>query len=278
MTSLSNSMTLFKASLNVLRQDKELIIYPILSSISMVLVVASFVLPVALTGSWTVFEEGGASSYLGYVVGFLFYLVQYTVIFFFNTALVGAAMVRLNGGDPTIATGLNIAIKRLPTILGYAAISATVGMILRAISERSGIIGKIIVGFIGVGWSLATYLAVPVLVTKDLGAVDTVKESASLFRRTWGEQVVANFGFGWVGILATLAWSVVWILPVIVLQAAGPAVIIPLVAIGLMGYLLLGLVLSALKGIYTAALYQHATEGSNDFFDGQMMGSAFRQK
>ncbi len=278
-SSFSNSVTLFKSSLHVLKQDKELLVYPILSSISMVLVVASFVLPIAVTGSWTIFEDGGGSSnYLAYVVGFLFYLVQYTVIFFFNTALVGAAIVRLNGGDPTVSTGLNIAIKRLPTILGYAAISATVGMILRVIAERSGFLGRIVAGLLGVGWSLTTYLAVPILVTRDLGAIDTVKESAGLFRKTWGEQVISNFGFGWIGVLAGISWSIVWIAPVILLQALGPAVLIPLIAVGILGYLVLGLVLSALKGIYTAALYQYATEGTTEFFDEGMMGGAFRQK
>ena len=54
MASFSNSLTLFKASWNVLQKDKELLVFPLLSSVSMVLVVASFALPVWLTGTWTV--------------------------------------------------------------------------------------------------------------------------------------------------------------------------------------------------------------------------------
>ena len=56
MSSFSNSFALVKASFGVLQQDKELIVSPILSSVAMVLVVASFAAPVWLTGSWTMLE------------------------------------------------------------------------------------------------------------------------------------------------------------------------------------------------------------------------------
>ena len=139
---IGNSVELMKASMNVLKLDKELLVFPVMSGIACVLVFASFVAPLALTGGWQVFEQGGAD-YFGMTVMFLFYVVQYTVIFFFNSALVGAALIRLDGGDPTVSDGLAIASKRMGAILGYAVMSATVGMILRMISERGGIFAKI---------------------------------------------------------------------------------------------------------------------------------------
>ena len=80
--------------------------------------------------------------------------------------------------------GLAIASKRMGSILGYAAIAATVGMVLRFIAERAGFLGRIITGFIGLAWTLTTYLTVPILVTKDIGPVDAVKESVAIFKRT----------------------------------------------------------------------------------------------
>ena len=133
---------------------------------------------------------------LGMIVAFLFYLVQYTVIFFANTALVGAAMIRLQGGDPTLADGFRIASKRLGTIVGYALISATVGVVLRAISERLGFVGRIIIGLVGFAWHVATYLVMPVLAAEDIGPVDAIKRSSSLLKRTWGEQIVGNASIG----------------------------------------------------------------------------------
>ena len=113
--SFSNSFALVKASANVLRLDKELLVFPLMSGIATVLVTASFIAPLAVTGGWEIFAEDGG--YVSYVLGFLFYLVQYTVIFFFNSALVGAALIRLDGGDPTISDGLAIASKRMSTSL-----------------------------------------------------------------------------------------------------------------------------------------------------------------
>ena len=154
--------------------DKELMVFPLMSGVA----------TVVMTGGWEALAEDGSSSYFEYAVGFLFALVQSTVILFFNAALVGAALICLDGGDPTVSDDLAIAGKRMGAILGYAALAATVGMVLRFISERSGFIGRLISGFVGMTWSLATYLTVPVLVAKDIGPIDAVKESAALLRQT----------------------------------------------------------------------------------------------
>src|SRR5437762_791926 len=92
---------------------------------------------------------------------------------------------------PLISLGALIAV-----VACFALIAATVCMILRAIEERVGFIGRIVVGLIGMGWSLATYLVVPVLVARDVGPIDAVKESATLFKKTWGEIVIGQVGLG----------------------------------------------------------------------------------
>lgn len=273
--SLSNSFALVKASANVLKLDKELMVFPLMSGIATALVTASFFAPLVVTGGWAIFEDG---SYVAYAMGFLLYLANYFVMFFFNTALVGAALIRLDGGDPTVSDGLAIASKRLPSILGYAAIAATVGMVLRAISERSGFVGRMVIGLIGMTWTLTTYLTVPVLVTKDVGAIDAVKESAALFRRTWGEQVVGNFGLGWAVALMGLSWGIVSVLTIMALSTIGGGAVVFGIAIAVLGYLFLALFSSALKGVYTAALYRYAMTGEAGYFDPGIMGNAFRPK
>jgi hypothetical protein len=275
--SFSNSFTLVKASAHVLKMDKELLVFPLLSGVASVLVTASVVVPLVVTGGWEIFAEDGG--YLSYAFGFLFYLAQYTVMFFFNSALVGAALIRLDGGDPTVSDGLAIASKRMGAIIGYAAIAATVGMVLRFISERSGFLGRMVAGFVGMGWTLATYLTVPILVTKDVGPIDAVKERAALFKQTWGEQVVGNFGMGWAIFLMFGSWTVVGIGLMVVLGGILPGAFVLAGAIcWLMGYVFLALVSSALKGVYTAALYRYAITGEAGHFDPNIMGNAFRPK
>ena len=281
MSKLSNSWNMMKASATVLRLDPELLLFPLLSGIATVLVTATFIVPFAFIG-----EGFGALEnldenvgYFGYVVGFLYYLVLYSLIFFFNTALVGATMIRLDGGDPTISDGLNIAFKKMGAILQYAAIAATVGMLLRALEERAGFIGRMVVGLIGLSWTLATFLTVPVLVTKEVSAIDAVKESASVCKRTWGEQVVANAGIGLATFFILLAMGLVAV-PLIILTASiSEALVIPLALSFAGGFLLLILVSSAMKGIYSAALYRFATTGdAGEHFSTEMMEEAFKER
>ena len=273
----SNSWALVKASADVLRLDKELMIFPLLSGVATILVAASFIAPIFLIGP-EIFAEDGSASYTAYAFGFLFYLVQYSVIFFFNAALVGAALIRLDGGDPTVSDGLAIASKRMGSILGYAALAATVGMVLRFIAERAGFLGRIVTGFIGLAWTLTTYLTVPILVTKDIGPVDAVKESIGIFKRTWGEQVIGNFGMGWAVTLMAISWTIVCCLLLFLMAPGGVFFVAPLVGLMVLGYVFLALFASALNGIYTAALYRYAITGESGYFDANIMGNAFRPK
>ncbi|MFQ5855563.1 MAG: DUF6159 family protein [Anaerolineae bacterium] len=278
-TRITNSWELVKASAAVLRADKELIVFPIVSSIGVLIVTATFAVPMLLAG---VFDSllAGESRVLGAVVAFLFYVVQYLVIFFANSALVGAAMIRLGGGDPTISDGFRIAFGHLRAILGYALIAATVGLILRWLSERRGTLGRIAASLLGLAWNIATFLVVPVLVVEDLGPVDAIRRSVELLKRTWGEQIAGNLSIGLIFGLLTLVVVLVGV-PVIVLAAMSKSVILIVLAILILvlALVFLGLINSALSGIYTAAVYQYAVTGeAGGYFREDLVQNAFRRK
>ena len=279
---LSRSWQLVKASGSVLMNDKELLIFPLISAIATVIVVACFALPVIGMGALDGLSGGnnGAISTGVYVLAFLFYLCQYFVIFFFNAALVGAAMKRLDGGNPTIGDGLRIASSKAMNILGYAFIAATVGLILRAIQERVGFIGKIIAGLLGAGWTIATYLVVPVLVARDVGPIDAVKESALLLKKTWGENLIGQAGLGVAfGLIqfVLIAFSILLIVAVVFTK--NPALIVLTIVFAVALVILTFLIHSALSGIYAAALYRYAS-GSEETagFDSGVMKLAFLPK
>jgi len=276
-TRLSNSWELLKASLRVLMADKELVIFPIISTIGVLLVTVTFALPMILSNVFDRLLLGGKIEALGFVVAFLFYIVQYTIIFFANTALVGAALIRLRGGDPTVGDGFRIAASRIGPILGYALIAATVGMILRAISQRSRGLGRAIVALIGFGWNVATYLVVPVLAVENVGPIEAIRRSAQLLRRTWGEQIAGHLGLGAIFTLFYLAGLLVMV-PVLILaiNLQSVVLIVGSVAAFILFLMLTGLVQSTLEGIYSAAVYQYATTGqAGAFFDEQLVQGAF---
>ncbi len=276
----SRSWELIKASGGVLRQDKELLVFPLLSSIAAILVALSFVLPLAATGAFTQFHDNGEIQPLHVVIGFLFYLSQNFVIFYFNSALVGAAMIRLEGGDPTVKDGLRIANSKLGPILGYAAIAATVGIILRMLEERLGVIGRWITGLLGVAFTLATFMVVPLLVTRNIGPIDAVKESASLLKKTWGENIIGNVGMGLVfGLVYSLYTAAGIALIFSVIEMGSGVLAITLGALLVGGFILIALVQSALQGVYSAALFRYATTGdAGTGFDNTLLGNAFRPK
>ena len=276
-TRLSNSWELIKASARVLMADKELVVFPIVSTIGVLLVTLTFALPMFFSNFFDSIFFGGRIEALGFVVAFLFYVVQYTVIFFANTALVGAALIRLRGGDPTVGDGFRIATSRIGPIIGYTLIAATVGMILRAISKRSNGIGRLIVSLVGLAWNVATYLVVPVLAVENVGPIEAIKRSAGLLRRTWGEQIAGNLGMGGIFFLFYLAVLIV-LVPVVILAINAQAIvlIIGTAVVFILVISIVGLIQSTLEGIYSAAVYQYATTGQvGAFFDERLVQRAF---
>lgn len=276
MNTFSRSWQLVKASAAVLKADKELIFFPIISGIAVLVLMAAFAIPMFLTGM--VNTESGVAQSFFYVLVFLFYLLQYFIIFFCNTALVGAAMIRLQGGDPTVRDGWRIASSRFGNILGYALIAATVGMILRSLSERSGQLGRIVISLVGFVWNIATFLVVPVLAVEGVGPIESIKRSAGLLKRTWGEQLAGNFGVG--AIFALLFFLVILLGGGLVyLVRASTVAIIVVIFVMVLVLIALSLVSSALNGIYTAAIYQYATNGqTGTYFAPEIVQNAFVPK
>jgi hypothetical protein len=290
---LARSWELVKASASVLRSDKGLLIFPFVSAIASLVVTVTFFVPAIFYAiSQHLFTSTSQMSQqntqintqihspLGYLYIFLFYLTQYIVVFFANTALIGAALVRLRGGRPTVGTGFGLAWQHMRTILGYALLASTVGMVLRTLSERAGLLGRIGIGLVGMAWNVATYLVAPVLIMENVGPVEAVKRSTALLKRTWGEQVVGNAGLGAAfGVLLLLLFLI--FIPLLIWAASleSFALIITVSVLFVIALSLLLLVQSALSGIYTAAVYLYASEGfTGGPFSPEQIQAAFRPK
>jgi len=256
---ISRSWELVLASAAVLRADKELMVFPLISALAALIVTATFAFPLIITESLAT-----SSSLEFYAVLFLFYLVQYFVIIYFNSALVGAALIRIKGGDPTVKDGFGIANSHLRAILGYAVISATVGLVLRWLSER-GTLGRLAASLFGLTWNLATFLAVPILVAEEVSPVDAIRRSTELLKKI-GLIFVAVFILGVAGFIAASSSGSL-------LLTAAIVIVFVLVLLGI------GLVSSALGGIFSAAVYSYTTTGSaGQFFREDLVRGAFQEK
>jgi hypothetical protein len=256
---LENSWSLVKASARILNEDRALLLFPLMSALAFVALFVAIIIPTVLVGGpESLFAQAPA---VGIALGFLFYLVQYFVAFYFNAALVGAALIHLDGGRPTLEDGLRIASDHVGPILGFAAISATVGLFLNRSGRRGQLGGRVVSGFLGTAWNLATFLAVPVLVTRDMGPVEALKESARLLRGTWGEQISGVLGMGLAFGAMAVALGAVSVGLVVVAAGLGPFGLVPVLVVLGAFWVLFALATTALQGIYRAAVYRYALTG-----------------
>jgi len=265
---ISRSFALVGQSYRVLMQDKELMVLPLVSGVLIVGVALSFFFGFDL-GPALEAEDKTALT----VPMFLMYVATYAIGIFFQAAVVAGATERMRGGDPTIVSALAAAGRRVVPILMWAVVAATVGMLLRALQNRAGFIGKIAVGILGAAWSLATFFVVPVLVLEERSVGDSFRRSLEVFKRTWGETA---FGSATIGIAAVCAW--VTLIAVTGLLAWAGAGVIAL-AVGAAGAIFLAVLFPALQGVFVASLYQYATAGAApQGFDQQLLGRAFAPK
>lgn len=279
---ISNGWSLAKQSWRVLMLDKELLLFPVISGLACLCVLVSFAVPLYSTPYFqTVIEEGGniQQDPIAWIVLFAFYVANYFVIVFFNTALIACAIVRFEGGNPTLGDGLRAATNRLPQILAWALVSATVGIILRAIESRSEKVGALVAAVLGGAWAIATYFVVPVLVVEKVGPVEAIKRSFAVLRKAWGESLAANFGIGVITFLGVL----VSVLPIML---GGYAIATGWIAAGVIGIvcgvlslIVVSLISSTLSTILIGALYLYAAEGKvPQQFDRESLSNAFVHK
>jgi hypothetical protein len=264
-------------ALGVLRTDKKLLMFPLLSGVCCLIVLISFAAPIALSQRFRDLVDGGqgVEDVVWYVLLFTFYFVNYFVIVFFNSALVSCALMRFNGMEPTLGDGFSAAASRLPQILGWALVSATVGVLLKMIEDRSEKVGQIVAGLLGMAWGIMTYFVVPVLVVEKVGPIGAVKRSCSIMKKAWGESLVAGFGAGLLVFLMFLAALV----PAILGAVIGGPVLVAGIIVTLVLLLIVALISSAINTIIVTALYQYAAcEKVPAAFDVDLLHGAFARK
>src|ERR1700730_17387059 len=232
MGKFSRSWELVKQSFAVLRSDKQLMLFPVFSAIACLIVTAIIatggtlaVMP-AITAAAASGERFNPNQSPIFLLGlFTLYVANYFVVVFFNVALVGVANSRLMGGTWTFRDGIELAWARKGTILQWALVAATVGVILRTLEERLGLIGRLIMRLVGIAWALACYFVVPVLAFEPLTPIEAVEPSSKLFRDTWGEKVIGGFSLSLVSMMLMLPGIGLWLPPLFLVRVPGRGIL-----------------------------------------------------
>ncbi|MDH3364388.1 MAG: DUF6159 family protein [Thermoplasmata archaeon] len=271
---ISRGWEMAKTSLRVIKKDKELLLFPVLSGVFTILIIGGFLGGMYLSVGWDGMYDGMTDYvFIGMLIAA--YVLAYFVVVFFNAALIGCAMIRLEDGVPHLRDGFRIARENLGRIVAWALFAATVGLILRAIQQRVGFLGKILVGIVGIAWALATFFVVPVLIFEKLGPLSAMKRSSGIFKNVWGETLSGGLGLGLIFFLLGLLG-----LPIIVMGAllGGITGAIIGIVITLIYWIALAIVASAASGVLVAALYRYATTGkvSRQFASERLIANPWR--
>ena len=276
MGKIATTWQLMKDSWGVLMRDKELLLFPVASGLATFLVLLTFVLPFIAAALWG--GVRGTNDAVYYVVLFAYYVCNFFVIVYFNAALVAHVVTRLRGGEPTLGQSLGQATGCISQIAAWAVISATVGVILRWLSERAGFLSQIAIAIVGIAWTLVTYFVVPIIVLERKGAVDAIGDSKDLLRKTWGQQIVSGLGYGLIGFLLSLPGLVIIIAAIVAAVSTHSfAAFGALTAVALLYVIAVGIVMSTLRAIFGAVLYMYARTGeAPPGFDAAVLRAAIR--
>jgi hypothetical protein len=251
---LERTWRLYKESFSVLSEDGKILLFPVLSGTCVVLLAAGFFVPLYRDGTLgSIAHRTGTWDM--YAAVFLWYYLNHFLIIFFNSALIGCAGIRLSGGRPTLADGFGAALARTGRIAVWALVAATVGLVLSTFNNRRGLVSRLVGATFSIGWTMMTYLLVPVLMMEDRGVFDSIYRSEELFRQQWGEELIGSFGFGLLNTLLLIPGFLMGFL-IWRFDRAGSVVV------GLVYALFLAVVSSAVTGVFKAALYRFAATGT----------------
>jgi hypothetical protein len=269
MSAWDRSWSVTRTSFGVIRKDKEMLWFPVLSAFFSILFSAALVVPTFVIHVADAVGGGTriAVDPLRVVVLFATYFGLSFIATFFNVCVVYTTRVRLSGGDATFFESIRFALSRAHRILGWSLVSATVGLFLRAldeIAERSGPPGKVVLAILrailATAWSVLTIFVVPSMVYRDTGPIDAVRDSMDILKRTWGESLVRYYGLGFA--------MFVCMLPCVFLVIAGILVTesVPTAGFGLIGLAVLAgiavvVVFGVATTVFNTVLYQWATTG-----------------
>lgn len=255
------SKMIVKASWHLLMQDREVLWFPVLSVLTSVAALAiglAVFFFVALGGDWSLLEEVGNSeetSPFSYLILFLTYFVSYFIVIFFQAGIVAIVNARINGQALSFSDGLQVAFRHAGKIAIWAALSATVGVILRAIADRSEWLGKIVSAFLGAAWGIVTFFIVPVLILEQGSVGESLRSSGETVKKMWGESIIINVGAGLVFVLLALVGIGVFVAS---LFTGEPGVILGAGILLFLYLMVLGIISSTLDTIFRVMLYQYA--------------------
>ncbi len=287
MNVFSRSWNITKLSFAVINKDRELLWFAFLSFIFSSLFTVAMIVPSILP---TLRNEGVNSEALEvyqYIIIFLTYFGLAFIATFFNVCVVYTTKVRFEGGNAAFGESMSFAFSRLGLIFKWSLVSASVGLLLRILDNLASRLGKIgeivariLIGLLGMAWSIITIFVVPVLVYEGLDPIDAVKKSTQIIKKTWGESLVKSIGLGLIQFLSfVLIIGVAFVATNLLAAQFGTTGLIIGIVSGVALLFITGLIFSVANTVFNTALYVYANNQLiASGFDEEVIKGAFKPK
>lgn len=261
MGTFGDSWLLTKCAFRTIREDKALLVFPLVSGLAAVAILVMFVVGLFSLSFWSGLSASNFQLVVG-VLAIVVYFLLWIVSIFFTGALIGAAMMKLNGGQPKFSDGIAAARGRIGRLIVWALIAGTVMILIRAISQRiRGLPGMIVGVAAGVAWGVMTYFVVPVLMFEQETAWGSLKRSANLYLHHFGRTFVSNIALGLLLALGFVAAIVLGIVGAYLLFSGLVLVGVIVILAALVLFVFMMILSAAAEGVLVTALYRYATTG-----------------
>ena len=280
------SWLLLKQSMKVLRGNPQLFRYMLMTIAWGFLVVIIFGV-IFWFGKNTFFtdriDNNGDSvpTAIGYVVIFIYYVLFYFVINFYAAALTYAIFDIFGGQLRPYREYVRLAFTKAGSLFVFSIFEATVGMILRYIVERIRFVGWILSWLLGAMWSLGTMFTIPYIVSSEVGAPTAVKQSLSLFKSTWGENIITKASVNAPIALLVISGTALYFFIAfsVILSGGGITAFIITFFLYLFALLTVLLIGSFANSLVNAALFYYATKHEvPPAFDADLLNRVFIKK
>jgi len=265
------SWLLFKETWRFLRLDPEILAIPLVAGLLNIFLFA-ILIGVGLLIHFTVLPlgtftevDGGFDFLIDHPLVYLFIFVAYVIaaftLAFSQGAIAHTVITRLRGGNASLGESLGVALRRWQTLLAWSMITATVGLVLQVLAKRFKLLGRIVIGLIGVAWEVLTYFVAPAIIIENKSSIEAIKQSGRTLKQTFGETVMTNIGLG----LALFVFYALGALVSIGLLILGftvgsvPVLVLTVILVFLI-FLMLGLLSAALQGVLKTLLYAYVME------------------
>ena len=207
---------------------------------------------------------------------FLTYMVGSIIVVFWNSAIIVSAHERLTGGDPTIMTGIKAAFSRIHIIILWGIIAGTVGLLLRIARDAAKknskgpikIVALVVLWMVEIAWWIYTFFIIPMIVLEKKGIREGLRDSRSLFGKTWGENVTSGLGIGIITLVGIIVSLLISYLVFMISPIAGI-----ITAAALIGILILWT--NTAEVVVVAALYEFSKTGKMPDLNGN--GAKFEE-